>query len=338
MKDGLLKYESMNNAFNIGDYIQSLAAKQYLQGTPILVSREKLNEYKGEDVKLIMNGWFLDNTSNWPPSDKINPLFVSFHLNSSAYEILEKQEVISYFKQHEPIGCRDIITRDKLLEKGINAYFSGCLTLTLGETYISKIKTNKIIIVDPYFEIKLKFNMLIRSIYFLITCFPSIKKVNLNRGLKNSFKNILRTSFFFSQYFKILGKDQIINAEYVNHYLRDVDFKTEDSKFKYAQELIMKYSQAKLVVTSRIHCTLPCLGLETPVIYIRNLNEDEISTCRMDGLIQMFNVINYSNGYFTSDDIKISDRKLDFAVNKSIYKTYKNELIKTCKNFNVNKS
>lgn len=333
MKNGLLKYQSLNNHFNIGDYIQSLAAKQYLLEKPILINREKLNEYDGDDVKLIMNGWFLDNLNNWPPVDKINPLFVSFHLNSTAYEILEDKQVISYFKKYEPIGCRDIATRDKFIEKGIDAYFSGCLTLTLGETYSSKIKTKEIFIVDPYFEISFKFNMLIRSIYFLISSLPSIKKINFKQGRKNSFKNLFRTANFYSQYIKILDKDQIIGAEYTSHYLPDNDFMTEDSRFEYAKELITKYSKAKLVLTSRIHSALPCLGLETPVIYIKDIDDGEISTCRLDGLLQLLNVINYSKGNFTSDDINIVKCKIDNTANKILYRTFKNNLIKSCKNF-----
>lgn len=333
MKNGLLKYQSINNHFNIGDYIQSLAAKQFLLEKPILINREKLNEYCGDDVKLIMNGWFLDNLNNWPPVDKINPLFVSFHLNSTAYEILENEKTVSYFKKHEPIGCRDIATRDKFIEKGIDAYFSGCLTLTLGETYISKIKTKEIFIVDPYFEISFKLNMLIRSIYFLIFSARSLKRINLKQGRKNSFKNLFRTANFYSQYIKILDKNQIIDAEYTSHYLPDSDYMTEDARFEYAKELISKYSKAKLVLTSRIHCALPCLGLETPVIYIKDINDDEISTCRLDGLLQLLNVIKYSKGDFSSDDINIIDCKIDSPANKVLYKTFKNNLINSCKNF-----
>ena len=46
-----------------------------------------------------------------------------------------------------PIGCRDIYTRDKLIEHGIKAYFSSCLTSTLDIDYSAKEKerTNDII-------------------------------------------------------------------------------------------------------------------------------------------------------------------------------------------------
>lgn len=86
MKEALLKYDFTDHGLNIGDYIQSLAAKQFLNNQdPILISREALNEYDGEQVKLIMNGWFLMNGENFPPSEKITPLLVSHHINTSVH-------------------------------------------------------------------------------------------------------------------------------------------------------------------------------------------------------------------------------------------------------------
>ncbi|WP_264821067.1 polysaccharide pyruvyl transferase family protein [Acinetobacter schindleri] len=36
--------------------------------------------------------------------------------------------------------------------------------------------------------------------------------------------------------------------------------------------MLEKYSTAKLVITSRIHCALPCLAMGTPVIYINGFD------------------------------------------------------------------
>jgi len=83
MKFGLLTYIEDKHVCNVGDYIQSLAAKQFLQ-VDLLLNRERLGEYDGEEVKLIMNGWFTHNIHHWVPNDSINPLFVSFHINEDA--------------------------------------------------------------------------------------------------------------------------------------------------------------------------------------------------------------------------------------------------------------
>ena len=70
------------NSNNLGDFIQSLAAKQVLKKSKILeIDRDELHDYKGQKAALVMNGWFMKKPENWPPSNQIEPLFVSFHLN-----------------------------------------------------------------------------------------------------------------------------------------------------------------------------------------------------------------------------------------------------------------
>ena len=123
---------------NIGDYVQALASLQFLPQLDGFVDRETLNTYNGEPCKVIMNGWFMHDCNNWPPSSSINPIFISFHLNVTAYKILEKKENIEYFQKYAPIGCRDTETVAILKRYGIDAFFSGCITLTLGNTYKNK--------------------------------------------------------------------------------------------------------------------------------------------------------------------------------------------------------
>ena len=43
---------------------------------------------------------------------------------------------------------------------------------------------------------------------------------------------------------------------------------------KLAQQVLNQYAKAKLVITSRLHCALPCLALGTPVVLLkRNLEK-----------------------------------------------------------------
>ena len=67
---------SYGNRINIGDYIQSLAALQFIEKPVKYLNRERLDEYNEEHVKLIMNGWFLHECNHWPPSNKILPIFM----------------------------------------------------------------------------------------------------------------------------------------------------------------------------------------------------------------------------------------------------------------------
>ena len=71
---------------NIGDDIQTLAGINFLKKNGIndyvYVNREELNKYNGEPIKLIMNGWYMHNIKNFPPSDKIFPIFISVHISN----------------------------------------------------------------------------------------------------------------------------------------------------------------------------------------------------------------------------------------------------------------
>jgi Polysaccharide pyruvyl transferase. len=178
VKYGLLTYRTEN----IGDEIQSIAARQFLPRVDIYVERDSLNKVvSDEKIKLIINGWFTHKPENWPPSPDIEPLFISFHITPSAAQQLSSPQSIKYFKQHEPIGCRDYYTVNLLKKEGVDAYFSGCLTLTLQNTI--KKRTNKILLVD----IDLEDENIIESLPQQLTqkasfitrssVFPNIKKM-----------------------------------------------------------------------------------------------------------------------------------------------------------------
>lgn len=133
-KYGVIKYSSIN----IGDEIQSVAATRFLPRIDYYVQRERIDEFHSnehEKVKLIMNAWWMWDYKHFPPSEDIEPMFVSFHLREKIRkkysDTFMSEKVIKYFKSHEPIGCRDIETAKYLQKYGIEAYFSGCLTMTL---------------------------------------------------------------------------------------------------------------------------------------------------------------------------------------------------------------
>ena len=139
---------------NIGDYNQTKAVIDIIDSKKIrILDRENLDKYNEDDIKTIINGWFMENPKKWPPSNKIIPLFISFHINPSAQGELLKKESLECLKKHEPIGCRDHYTRDILIEKGIKAYYSSCVTTTLQRSkYLKKNKKPEGIIVIGAFD------------------------------------------------------------------------------------------------------------------------------------------------------------------------------------------
>lgn len=335
MKHALLVYKDFNNHINIGDYVQSLAAEQFLPKVDTYINRENLNEYDGPKTKLIMNGWFLHEPQNWPPADCIDPLFISFHLNSKAYEILDNPRAIEYFKRHVPIGCRDKLTADHLQKKGVEAYFSSCLTTTLGESYNYDGERKGIYFVDPYFTFKNDILSAFKYFIILLLNFRKIKIISQKLYRSLTFKNLLKTASFYLQYRKKFESSLLVNAEYVTHSIHRDKLPSEEERFKHAKYLINKYAKAKLVITTRIHCALPSIGLGTPVIYIDDLNKSKNSACRLDGLLQYFNVIQYDNGELKKTSFtqrgKISENsniKNDVNINHTV-----SDLIKKCKDF-----
>ncbi|WP_299896311.1 polysaccharide pyruvyl transferase family protein [uncultured Aquimarina sp.] len=287
MKYGLLTYDENKNFFNVGDNIQSLAAKQFLPKVDTLLNRERLGEYTGDPIKLIMNGWFTHNIHNWVPSDNIDPIFVSFHMNNTAAPAMLSEKGIAYLKKHQPIGCRDQFTADTLKAKGIDAYFTGCLTLTLDSYKVDDSERGEdIYIVDPLYS------------------YPRAEKVFYNT--KITIKNILNGSAFKlgkkdKHIKKFISKEVLDTATFINQEPPSNTY-TDEEKFDMAVDLLNKYAKAKLVITSRIHCALPCLAMGTPVIFVNGF-DSFVDSCRFDGILELFNRIDIDSktGTYTSN-------------------------------------
>ncbi|WP_216936728.1 polysaccharide pyruvyl transferase family protein [Acinetobacter sp. BY484] len=321
MKYSIMTYTEGNRWFNIGDYVQSLAAKQFLPQVDNYLNRECLGQYKGEPSKIILNGWFTHHPETWVPSAQLIPLFVSLHINSSAADRILSESGVAYLKKHEPIGCRDHYTVRLLESRGIKAYFTGCLTLTL-DSYAkndSIENDGKIYIVDPLYGFPNKDRIYVNAKSFIKGV---IKGDILNTNSANEFMQ------------KIFSKSLLDQAEYIKQELPK-DTYTEDEKFSLAEELLRKYSTAKLVITSRIHCALPCLALGTPVIYLNGF-EKEFDACRMEGLSDLFHTININRKTKEiSSNFKISgliDENIEL-VNKLDYLALANKLKTTVNSF-----
>ena len=72
-----------------------------------------------------MNGWYLHNKEDWPPSTHIHPLFVSVHFNVSAYDTLLSDLSISYLKKYQSIVCALYNDKNVVLAN-IESYFLSC--------------------------------------------------------------------------------------------------------------------------------------------------------------------------------------------------------------------
>src|SRR5205823_6471261 len=119
--------------------------RQFLPSVDLLIDRDALNVPPPSDerYKIVLNGWHTHAPENWPPSPRLDALLISLHISGEvpaqnrsrlrAADVLLKGANLEYLKAHAPIGARDLWTRDLLRDAGVEAYFSGCLTLTIGD-------------------------------------------------------------------------------------------------------------------------------------------------------------------------------------------------------------
>lgn len=251
---------------------------------------------------------------------------------------MDNAENIEYFKRYQPIGCRDENTAIKLRNHGIDAYFSGCLTLTIGDLFVSKSRSDKIYIVDPYFKGSMK-PMDLMAAMLSYTVRPRVL-FRLSKGLyhNHTIKSLLLTAQYYSIYRKLFSKEIIENAEYIQQQNHEIAaLLSDEARFEYASELLHKYSEAALVITSRIHCALPSIGLGTRVIFTYRQTDNSQSLCRYDGLKDLFNVAYIKRG----DSYVITEKgnRLNFVDNPSQipvvvkYKKFKEQLIDRCRSF-----
>lgn len=222
MKYGLFEYSTEN----IGDEIQSIAARRFLPSVDYYFNRDSIDDTDtgADEVKLIMNGWYTHKPENFPPkNNNIHPLLISMYVEQHSMDgkvakRLSNKESKEFFRRNGPVGTRDKATLEFFKKNNIESYLSGCVTLTLCKDPAVK-KQDFILAVDVSDEV--------------------YKKM-----AKMTKREVIRVDT--SRYFEM----------------------PRESKFVLAEYYLSLYQSAHVVVTRRLHCMLPCLALETPVLAI----------------------------------------------------------------------
>ena len=263
---------------NIGDYIQSVAAAQFAGPDAALVERETMNTYAGDPVRVVMNAWFMHHPDRFPPSPDIIPLFVSFHVRPRIEDEFFTERATAYLKRHEPIGCRSTEMVEMLARHGVKGEFTSCMTLTLGETFHHVDADVPPVFVDPFFRrisrrrkwsivgrFLLRIPHVLRHPIAVARLAPKFR-VFFGRNRPGLFLvQVLWAAEFHRSYAALFGDDVLLGATYVSHKVLKSGCADERSMFERAEALLRLYEKAPFVVTSRLHCTLPCLAMGTPV-------------------------------------------------------------------------
>jgi hypothetical protein len=149
---------------NLGDHIQIISGLYLLSRAGIeptrfidrddeIQSAPGLNEADGP-VGILLNGWFKTNRAEWPPHPKLAPIVHGFHIRLFQCPELVSDASIEFFRQHQPIGCRDAYTEQLLRSKGVDAFTSNCLSLTLPRRIDDPVMQTEIFVVSRDERIK----------------------------------------------------------------------------------------------------------------------------------------------------------------------------------------
>ena len=226
------------NTQNVGDDIQAYAVERLLPRADLMLDRENMSkrDATGHDpIAVVMAAWFMGRKWKWPPADNIRPLFTSFHYTDFGgypYKYLRSQyEYLSgpgadYLRSWGPVGCRDEFTAEELNKRGIEAYFSGCVTLTLPPQPRTEDAGSYVCLVDVVPGVEKKVRELLKGTGLRI--------------VKCTHKTTMTESTF-------------------------VDYETRKKELI---RLLTLYQNARCVVTRRLHVSLPCLAMGTPVLLV----------------------------------------------------------------------
>lgn len=223
---------------NIGDDIQSYAAARLLPKVDYFLDREHLDDFKTDDGKpiaVVMSAWYMWHKWNWPPSRYIVPLFVGMHYTDNE---LAKQD-------GSPVKT------EFLTGKGaeyLNAYAPvGCRDTFTEQT----LKQQGI---DCYFS---------GCITLTLPKMPRVEPEREYVCCVDVSKEVVERT-------RKLLEGTGIELRVIKHYkdYRNSDA-TWDERVKSVTDLLTIYQNAKCVITRRLHCALPCLAMEVPVLVLK---------------------------------------------------------------------
>ena len=287
MKYGLLYYKDTDN---IGDDIQTYAQERFLPHVDYLVDRENLEMFvpdKKEKVKVIMNAWYIHDIFNFNVSPYIYPLYISMFLKRIPYKGGVTVD-IDYLN-------------DNIL-KSFKKYGP------VGTRDIHKKKVLDELKIPNYFS---------GCMTLTINKFPNIKREDyiVTVGLKDNEIEYIKkkTNRKVIKFVQDVKKGSFTNESW-------------DQRKKRVEDTLKLYQGAHLVITTKLHCSLPCLALGTPVLLLYDTsfseNEDRIGT--------YLSYLNYiKREEFLNTDVDFENPK----ENSSKYLDLREELEKKCIEF-----
>lgn len=253
------------------------------------------------DSAVTHHGWFAaESTTSMAASDKqeascrdgfprnvagtVYPLLISMHI-SDHRPSLYSADSCNYYKKHGPVGARDLTTLKDLARANVPAYFSSCLTLTLGmppsplrssnnnNNGTASVAANNTFVLDKE-----------------ILQGHSDATIATNAGLADDTKKSTKEDNP-SSVAPILCAVEVMPRnrttypmEQIRHQLSKHDrtwIVNSPICLQRAQALLKRYQRASHVITDRLHAYLPCLSYHVPRVEWQGLSKNR----RLAGMV-----------------------------------------------------
>lgn len=228
MKYGIMVFKE---TINIGDDIQSYAAYKRLPKVDYFIERENMNDFVSKDgskVKTLVSGWFLRDRYKLPLSPYLNPALY----------------ISCHFSSlNDGLGVSKEYLTPYVVEHIKHYEPIGCR-----DTSTKKLLSEKGI--DTYLSYCLtltipKFKNVKKQKKIVLVDVPSQIKEKVSKEYDGKIKEVTHT----------LDKEKNSKLSY-------------EERMNNVESLLKEYQSAEFVITTRLHCALPCLAIETPVLFI----------------------------------------------------------------------
>jgi hypothetical protein len=264
---------------NVGDDIQSIAAWQFLPKLDALADRDFLSEFRpSSPTKLIINGWFSHRPMQFDAHEAVIPLFISMHINANAQVSYARRAFTDVIRQTRRV--RDLLRRHGPV--GARDKPTHDFLRSVGiPSYLSGCLT-----------------LTLNRAPDVTRC-DNIVLVDVPSAIAERVRSLTERP--------ILELKHVLDK-----------FERPPQSFAIAEQALLNYQRAHLIITTRLHVALPSLAFGVPVFLIRD--EDDPRFVPLGSLVHRF----------TSDEFvhALSGRLLDDPPeNPSAYLALRNELV-----------
>lgn len=287
MKYGLLYYKDTGN---IGDDIQTYASSRFLPRIDYMVDRENIELFvpkKKEPVATIMNAWYIHDEFNFNISPYLFPLYISVF-----FKYVEYYNGIT-------VGS-DYLNRNVI--KSLKEY---------GPVGCRDKHTNNLLNklgVESYFS---------GCLTLTLDKLESVEKQDyiVVNGLSNEEIKYIKSK---TNRKIVEFKQDVKKGSFTNE--------TWEERKKRVEDVLKLYQGAHMVITTKLHCSLPCLALETPVLLLYDTSCQE-NKDRIGSFLPYLN-------YIAREDLKQTEINFEKPKkNKNKHLELREQLIEKCQNF-----